>query len=74
MAFGYAQLGNASRNSLVEEGSVGVGAEMVLEATYQCQVTPWCVVQPDIQYIMNPGGTRDLGNAFVIGGRLAVSF
>jgi len=74
VAFGYAQLGNASRNSLVEEGSVGVGAEMVLEATYQCQVTPWCVVQPDIQYIMNPGGTRDLGNAFVIGGRLAVSF
>jgi porin len=47
---------------------------MVLEATYQCQVTPWCVVQPDIQYIMNPGDTRDLGNAFVIGGRLAVSF
>jgi porin len=74
VAFAYAQLGNTSRNSLVEEGSVGVGAEMGLEATYQCQVTPRCIVQPDIQYIINPGGIRDLGNAFVIGGRLAFIF
>lgn len=74
MAFAYAQLGNAARNALIDEGSIGVGAEMVLEATYQCQVTPWLSVQPDLQYIINPGGTRDFGNAFVIGGRLSVIF
>ncbi len=74
IAFAYAQLGNTARNSLIEEGSVGVGAEMVLELTYQCQLTPWLIVQPDLQYIINPGGTQDLGNALVIGARAAVTF
>jgi porin len=74
IAFAYAQLGNTAQNSLIDEGSVGVGAEMVLEATYQAQITPWLIIQPDIQYIINPGGTQDLGNAFVIGGRAAITF
>jgi porin len=74
VAFAYAQLGNNARNSLIDEGSVGVGAEMVLEATYQAQITPWLIIQPDIQYIINPGGTQDLGNAFVVGGRAAITF
>jgi porin len=30
--------------------------EMVLELTYQMQVTPWLAVQPDAQYVFNPGG------------------
>jgi len=74
IAFAYAQLGNTARNSSIDEGSVGVGAEMVLEVTYQCQITPWLVIQPDIQYIINPGGTQDFDNAFVIGGRAAITF
>lgn len=74
VAFAYAQLGNTARNTLIDEGSVGVGAEMVLEFTYQAQITPWLVIQPDVQYIINPGGTQDLNNAFVIGGRAAITF
>lgn len=31
------------------------GAETYLEATYQYQVTPWWQLQPDIQYVFNPG-------------------
>lgn len=74
VAFAYAQLGNTAQNALIEKGSIGVGAEMVLEVTYQCQVTPWLVVQPDLQYIINPGGTQDLGDALVIGGRVSIIF
>ncbi len=74
LAFAYAQLGRASRCSLIEEGSVGVGSEMILELTYQCQVTPWFSVQPDLQYIIDPGGTRDFNNALVLGVRAAVTF
>lgn len=74
IGFGYAQLSNGARNSLQEEGSSPIGAEMVLEFTYQAQVTPWLVVQPDLQYIINPGGTTDLNNALVIGGRASVVF
>lgn len=30
--------------------------ELVLEASYQIQVAPWWVVQPDVQYVVHPGG------------------
>jgi porin len=32
------------------------GGETYVELTYQYQVTPWCQVQPDVQYVFNPGG------------------
>lgn len=31
-------------------------SEAYIEATYQYQVTPWLQLQPDIQYVFNPGG------------------
>lgn len=74
IAFAYAQLSPGARESLREEGSSPIGAEMVLECTYQAQITPWLTIQPDLQYIINPGGTTDLDNAFVVGGRAAIVF
>lgn len=74
LAFGYAQLSNEARTSLKDAGASPMGAEMVLEVTYQAEITPWLIVQPDLQYIINPGGTSDLGNALVIGGRAAITF
>ena len=48
--------------------------ETVLEATYQTPVTDWLTLQPDAQYVFNPGagivgpfGNRPLPNALVIG-------
>jgi porin len=74
VGFGYAQLSNGAQNSVADEGFNPAGAEMVIEATYQCQVTPWFIVQPDIQYILNPGGSTSLSNAFVLGGRCSIVF
>jgi len=74
LAFGYAGLSGGARNSIAEEGSNPAGSEMVLELTYQAQVTPSLVVQPDIQYIINPGATTGLSNALVIGARASVAF
>ena len=74
IGFAYAQLTNGARRALEFEGSRGVGAEMVLEFTYKCILTPWLYIQPDAQFIINPGGTQDLQNAFVIGGRVSVNF
>jgi porin len=74
IGFGYAQLSNGARGSLTEEGASPIGAEMVIEFTYQAEITPWLVVQPDLQYIINPGGASDLNNALVIGGRAAITF
>jgi porin len=74
VGFGYAQLTNGARQTLQLEGSSAVGAEMVLEFTYKAILTPWLYVQPDAQLIINPGGTQDLNNAFIIGGRVSLNF
>lgn len=57
-----------------DAGSVGVGAEMALEITYQAQITKSLSIQPDLQIILNPGGNQDLKNALVIGGRVSITF
>lgn len=57
-------------------------AETLFELSYMAQLTPWCIVQPDVQYIMSPAGgvpapndrTRRVGDAFVIGARTTLSF
>ncbi len=74
LGIGYAQLSNGARSSLAEEGNSPTGAEIVVEFTYQAEITPCLVIQPDIQYIINPGGSTDLNNALVVGGRASVTF
>ncbi|WP_373467320.1 carbohydrate porin [Geothrix sp. 21YS21S-4] len=57
-------------------------SETFIEATYQCQVTPWLQIQPDIQYVWNPGGgianpnapTQRIGNELVLGVRANILF
>ena len=56
--------------------------EAFVEATYQYQLTPWCQLQPDFQYVFNPGGGIPNPNApgqqvkdeAVIGLRMNISF
>jgi porin len=74
VAFAYAQLSSGAQQAAIDAGSVGVGAEMALEVTYQAQITKWLSVQPDLQVIINPGGNQDLNNALVIGGRVSITF
>jgi porin len=67
-------LSPGSQQAEIDQGSVGVGAEMALEVTYQAQITKWLSIQPDLQVIINPDGNRDLNNALVIGGRVSITF
>jgi carbohydrate-selective porin OprB len=64
----------AAQQAFSRAGSTATGAEMALEFTYQAQFTKWLAVQPDIQFIINPGGTQDLNNALVIGARAVMTF
>jgi porin len=58
------------------------GSETFLEATYQFQVLPSWVIQPDVQYFINPGlgianpdePTQRIKNEFVVGLRTNVNF
>lgn len=74
LAIGFADLTPDATQVLFDEGAREVGYEMVIEATYQAAITPWLSIQPDAQYIIRPGNTGDLGNAFVLGARAAIIF
>lgn len=47
-------------------------AEAAVEMTYHAKILPYFSIQPDIQYINNPGATRDLNSALVLGARFEV--
>jgi porin len=49
-------------------------AETVFEATWAIRVLPWWTVQPDFQYIFNPGGGEHSPDATVIGLRTTIVF
>jgi porin len=56
--------------------------EVLFELSYQAQIAPWWTVQPDLQYIVHPGGNvpdpanpnSTVGNAFVAGIRSTIKF
>lgn len=48
--------------------------EVVIEGTYRMHLKPWWFIQPDVQYIIHPGGSSALSDALVIGLRSGVVF
>ena len=48
--------------------------EMTLELTYGCAVIPGLLLQPNLQYIINPGGNRATRDALAIGVNVVVNF
>ncbi len=49
-------------------------AETAIELTYRTSLYPWLTIQPDIQYVINPGMDPGIDNALIAGIRLEVSF
>lgn len=55
-------------------------SEVVIEATYQAEVVPGFTIQPDLQFVMRPGGGladengRRLKNATVMGLRATINY
>lgn len=49
-------------------------SEMVAEATYRTQLTPWLSVQPDLQYVRNPSADPGIDDAWVVGLRVEMAF
>jgi porin len=42
--------------------------------TYSIRLAPAIMLQPDLQYVLHPGGTQQYGNALVVGVRAVVDF
>jgi porin len=87
LGFGYAKVSEgasgADRDIAFYNGSYypEQGSEEFVELTYQYQLTPWCQVQPDFQYVFDPGAGvpnqytgRRVKNEAVLGVRMNVQF
>lgn len=69
-------LQNQQRNAQLLNPAQGVQSnESVIEATYRIALPGNSTfIQPDVQYIIRPGGTGQFGNAFVLGCQIGVNF
>jgi porin len=90
IAASYGRIGGAARG-LSSDAVLFSGMEQpirdyesVLEITYQLQIAPWWVLQPDLQLIFHPGGHiaapipaplgQPIPNALVLGLRSTITF
>lgn len=63
----------ASRlNNITYDLGGRMGGETVVEAFYRAFITKWFYLQPDVQFIMNPGGMYD--SSVAIGVRSVITF
>jgi porin len=74
VAFAYAQMGPLCRSTGIQNGLPGCGYELLTEFSYSIRLTPAVAIEPDIQYIIHPGGTQQYANALVVGFRAVIDF
>ncbi len=89
VSFAYAQISSAAqRTDRLERAALGVpypirSNELLFEASYQAQVVPGFTVQPDVQYVVRPGGgipdpdragVRPIRDAAVFGVRATIQY
>jgi porin len=68
-------LQRAEKARAVTSPSVAVqDYETTLELTYGCALRPGLLLQPDLQYIIHPGGNRVLPNALAVGVNIVANF
>ena len=76
LGFGVAAAFNGSpyERAIRADGGSPADAEIALEWTYRAVLTPWLSLQPDLQYILDPGARSDRPNAVVLGLRTEIAF
>ena len=72
--FIYGDLSRDYARSVRKPGGRLAESEKVIEVAHRFQLTPWSYFQPDIQYVIDPGGTGDIPNALVIGAQMGFTF
>lgn len=72
VSFASAGFGDRYRRDQSGDGGVRDAHELVVEAVYNAVLTPWLSVQPDLQYVVNPGGDTQRADAAVVGFRVKI--
>ena len=76
-AFGVALIwARLTAGQIAADGGAGTGRgnEFVVEATYEAQLNEWFELQPDIQFVVQPGGSSSLPDALVLGLSATIDF
>ena len=81
LGVGYAHVSSYAAGLDVDSGTIKQNGETFVELTYQYALAPWWMLQPDVQYVFNPGaGIADpnsgkrVGNETVVGLRTNITF
>jgi porin len=72
LSFASANFSQRYRRSQTLRGTPIDRREVVIEAGYLAALASWLRVQPDIQYVINPGGDARRGDAVVAGFRVKI--
>jgi porin len=77
----YAKISGDASAADTDAGNVARNYELLFELNYAAQITPWWVIQPDLQYIVHPNGgqnpndaTQGFSHAFLAGVRSTFTF
>ena len=73
VSYSTARTGDKHRLAASIAGAEATSHESVWEATYRAHMAPWLSVQPNIQYVINPGADAQIKNATVLGVRFEMS-
>ncbi len=77
----YASISGDAAAADTDAGNMARNYELLFELSYALQITPWWIVQPDLQYIVHPNGgqnsndaTQGFDHAFLAGLRSTFTF
>jgi porin len=70
----YGGFGDAYSDQLVTGGGSSADYEMVFEIGHRVQLTKYSYIQPDVQFIKNPGGTGNIDDSLVLAVQFGASF
>ena len=76
LAMAVAVNGDTFKDAQRDAGKTVKDHEINIELTYHAEILPWLALQPDIQYIINPGAgaNGDLEDALVLGLTISMKF
>lgn len=73
LAFSWARVSAATRTAAASAGAPRDHYEAAIELTYRAAVNEWLTIQPDVQFIFNPGADSTLSNSLALGIRFEFS-
>ncbi len=74
LAFAHGAFSDALKTPRRQQGLPTKKHETVIELNHRFEVGHGIALQPDLQWIINPAGTRDIPDAFLMGGKIYVEF